>query len=630
MFPHRAGGSTQQHHTLASVGLRPRAAAHVRGGLAGRAVLGGASLAACLVGLLGLSGCESFAFQARAPQVADTGDARDSAAPAPLLSPLASALIGPDSLPATQPLDAAPPEALSRPDIELEALPPPRPGDLLARLRNSFSLHGSDDPAFRQELEWFASHPEYMKRVFDRGAPYLYYIANQLYMRGMPAELALLPIVESAYDPFAYSRGRAEGLWQIIPGTARRLGVRQDWWFDGRRDVVESTRAALDYLEVLHERFDGDWLLAIAGYNSGGGTVAHAIERARAAGRGTDFWSIRRYLPKETRTYVPRLLAICSLVAHPQQFDLELPRLPDVPQLAVVDTGGQIDMARAAELAGVEVDALYKLNPGVNRWATDPSGPHRLVVPLANAEAFESGVAALDDADRVRWTRYKIEPGDTLSVLARKFATTPAVLQQVNKLHGNAIRAGDYLMIPHAEASLGSYTQTLEARLARQRDRVHDGERHVHVVRSGDSLWTLSRRYGVSVGALAKWNAMAPGDTLSVGRKLVVWTADGDQDQHQAQVQGQGPGQGAPRLTAVSDVGGEGLGAAAGPGIGADDRIRRVNYVVRRGDSLSRIAHRFRVGVADVLKWNDGLSTKRYLQPGQRVVLFVNVAEQST
>ena len=177
------------------------------------------------------------------------------------------------------------------------------------------------------------------------------------------------------------------GLWQIIPGTGKRLGLAQNWWFDGRRDVLESTRAALDYLEHLHERFDGDWLLAVAGYNSGEGNVARALKKAAAAGQPQDFWGIKSYLPAETRTYVPRLLAIAELVGNPAAVGVTLPELRNEAQFAVVETGGQIDMALAAQLAGIDTDALYALNPGVNRWATDPEGPHRLLLPLEQADA---------------------------------------------------------------------------------------------------------------------------------------------------------------------------------------------------------------------------------------------------
>ena len=257
--------------------------------------------------------------------------------------------------------------------------------DLLARLREGFAWPPEPArPAIARELDWYSHHQQYLDRVFQRADLYLYYIVDELERRDMPAELALLPIVESAFDPFAYSDGRAAGLWQFIPGTGKRFGLEQNWWFDGRRDVLESTRAALDYLEAMHEQF-GDWLLAIAGYNTGEGNVERARRRAQAAGKSGDFWSISQYLPAETQTYVPRLLAVRQLVSDPLKYGISLPAVTNSRRFAVVDTGSQIDMALAAELAGIDTNELYRLNPGVNRWATDPDGPHRLLVPAEQA-----------------------------------------------------------------------------------------------------------------------------------------------------------------------------------------------------------------------------------------------------
>jgi membrane-bound lytic murein transglycosylase D len=467
------------------------------------------------------------------------------------------------------------------------------PADLLDRLRRSFSLEASDDAIVQRELAWYASHPDYLQRVFGRAERYLYHIADMLEARKMPGDLALLPIVESAFDPFAYSHGRAAGLWQIIPGTGRRLGLKQNWWYDGRRDVVESTRAALDYLESLHEMFDGDWLLAIAGYNSGEGNVSRALRRARDAGEPTDFWHIKSYLPAETRTYVPRLLAIAQLVAAPEVHGLTLPLLTNVPYFAAVDTQGQIDMVLAAELAGLSADQLYELNPGFNRWATDPDGPHRLLVPIDREPDFTAALSELGERGRVEWTRHQIRPGETLSQIARRYRTTPEVLRAANALSGNLIRAGQHLMVPHAVGDLAAYTQSADQRTARRQAQRHGGQRHAHIVQAGETLWSISRQYRVSTRELASWNAMAPGDVLSVGRELVVWTDS--------------------PVTAQT----------------ASERIRQLTYTVRRGDSLARISSRFRVSVAELLRWNS-LSADKYLQPGQRLTLYVDVTNQSS
>ncbi|NIW23829.1 MAG: LysM peptidoglycan-binding domain-containing protein, partial [Gammaproteobacteria bacterium] len=341
----------------------------------------------------------------------------------------------------------------------------------------------------------------------------------------------------------------------------------------------------------------GDWLLAVAGYNSGEGNVARALRRAREAGAGSDFWSIREHLPRETRAYVPRLLAIAALVADPSRHGIELPEIPDEPYFTVINTGGQIDVALAAQLAEISTDRLYELNPGINRWATDPDGPHRLLVPVASTLSLATGLAKLGARERVKWTRHEIQPGQSLIRIADQYGTTPEVLREVNGLRGNTIRAGRHLMVPHAVENLSAYTQSVEARTERRQAQARSGQRYEHAVQPGETLWEIARRYGVGTRDLASWNAMAPGDVLSIGRELVVWST-----QTQAV--------GAPAASA--------------------NRIRRLTYTVRRGDSLSRISSRFRVTVADLLQWNDTLSADRYLQPGQQLTVYVDVTEQST
>ncbi|HVJ28821.1 MAG TPA: LysM peptidoglycan-binding domain-containing protein, partial [Gammaproteobacteria bacterium] len=379
---------------------------------------------------------------------------------------------------------------------------------------------------------------------------------------------------------------------------------------------------ALDYLEELHRMFDGDWLLAVAGYNSGEGNVAKALKKAAAAGKPQDFWGIKNYLPAETRTYVPRLLAIAALVGDPEASGITLPELTNEQRFAVVETGGQIDMALAAELAGIETDSLYALNPGVNRWATDPAGPHRLLLPMAQAPEFTTALAALGERERVQWTRHRVKSGETVGGIAERYQTTPAVLRQINGFRGNTIHAGDYLMIPTATQSLADYTQSADVRAARRQDTAHSGERRTHVVQSGESLWSISQEYRVGMRNLASWNAMAPGDTLSVGRELVIWTSAA------AAVTAAAAAEPPTTPPVTATVQASVVSSSTAAGFVAPNRMRQITYVVRRGDSLSSIARRFNVTVDKLVEWNAGASAK-YLQPGQRLKMVVDITAQS-
>jgi membrane-bound lytic murein transglycosylase D len=480
--------------------------------------------------------------------------------------------------------------------IELESTPA-GPDDVLARLRRNFNLTYADNSRTEAEKNWFVRHPDYLDRVFTRARRYLPYIVAELERRDLPLELALLPIVESAYDPFAYSHGRAAGLWQMIPGTAKRFGIKQNWWYDGRRDVVDSTRAALDYLEYLHKFNNGDWLNAIASYNSGEGNVRRAVRRNNNAKKPIDFWNLR--LPRETSMYVPKLLALVEIVADPASYNLTLPVVIDEPQFMVTDIGGQLDLALAAELAGVEVDTIYQYNPGYNRWSTDPSGPHSLVMPIDVAEQFIVALDEVPKSERVRWARHKVKNGEAISQIAEKYNTTVSTIRIANNLKGNTIRAGHHLMIPVATKPLSAYSKSADARLARTQNRTRSGNKVEHIVRSGESFWTISQRYKVTTRQLSAWNGMAPRDTLSIGKKLVVWT-------NAAVV--------APRTSPTQALG---------------NTTRKLNYTVRNGDSLYLIARKFRVGIDQIARWN-GIDKNKLLQPGQKLTMYVDVTAQSS
>jgi len=478
---------------------------------------------------------------------------------------------------------------------------PAAPADLWARIRAGFTLPDVTNSRVQAQLDWYARHPAYMARVAQRARPYLYHIVEMVEDAALPSEIALLPIVESAFQPFAYSHGRAAGIWQFIPSTGRRYGLKQNWWYDGRRDVLASTHAAIALLDNLYRQFNGDWLLALAAYNSGAGTVRKAVRYNRRRGRPTDFFHLR--LPRETRAYVPKLLALKKLIATPKKYGLNLPPIPNQPYLAKVLLDAQIDLARAAELANISLDDLYRLNPGFNRWATDPQGPHVLLIPRDRVDVFAAGLKTLPPGKRIRWVRYHIRRGDTLSTIALRHNVSIATLKRVNGIRGSLLRAGHSLMIPIASRSAREYRLSAAQRQKHQQNIPHKGVKVVHIVHPGDTFWDLAHAHGVHVRALARWNGMAPRDPLVPGQKLVIWSRRG---------------QAASRLTTVSFT--------------PPPRHRvtkRIGYRVRKGDSLARISRKFRVSINQLRKWNN-LSRNKYLQPGQRLVVYVDVTAQSS
>lgn len=473
--------------------------------------------------------------------------------------------------------------------------------DLWHRLRNGFKLEIPDNRPIADHINWLRQHKTYLLRLQERAEPYIHFILTEAERRNIPTELVLLPAVESSYRPFAYSHGRAAGLWQFVPETGRHFKLKQNWWYDGRRDVVASTRAAFDYLESLARRFDGNWELALAAYNCGAGNINKAIRENKRKGEPTDYWSL--HLPKETSDYIPRLLALSSIIKDPTEYGIELESIPDEPYFASVDIGSQLDLALAADMAGISTDDLYRLNPGLNRWATAPDGPHRLNLPVARIEEFKQKLAAMDPSKRVRWERYEIRSGDTISTIAEKFRTTTTLIKQANELTDNRIRVGKYLLIPTATKSLEHYALTADKRKKHIQNRKHDGTKVIHIVQAGDNFWDLSRTYKVNYRSLAKWNGMAPGDPLKQGQRLVVWVNDRTVAKDKAT-----------KRPPVMDV-------------RPPNTRNSVYYRVREGDSLSTIAHRFKVKVADLKKWND--ITGKYLKPGQNLKLYVDVTAQA-
>ncbi|RXJ71466.1 lytic transglycosylase [Veronia nyctiphanis] len=461
-----------------------------------------------------------------------------------------------------------------------EAPVPQLQDDVWQRIAMQLYFDIPDNKRVDYYRNWYLKRPTHMVTVSERAKPFLYMITEKIEQRGMPLELALLPVVESAYDQFAYSHGRAAGLWQFVPETGKRFGLAQNWWYDGRRDIEASTDAALDLLTYLSRKFDGDWLLALAAYNTGEGRVFRAMRNNRKAGKPTNFWALD--LPKETRGYVPKLIALADLVRNKEYFNFDLPAIDNKAVLVKVEPKMQMDLALAANYAGLTLSQLQKLNPGYNHWATAPEGPNHLLLPLDKVDRFQRELA--ENKNRgVQVVRYKVKSGDSLGLIAQRNNTTVKIIQRANQLKGTRIRAGQHLLIPKSIQDEAHYTLSSSQRLAKITSQPHGDYKVSHTVASGDSLWTIGKKYKVSHKTLARWNGMSPKDTLRPGQKLVIWK--------------------------------KGQSGA---------RIKTIVYQIRRGDSLSSIAARYKVSVTQLRQWNS-LKKGSYLQPGQKLKLHINI-----
>jgi membrane-bound lytic murein transglycosylase D len=416
----------------------------------------------------------------------------------------------------TEELPGQPPESITRRPVTAPVIDqqPEPPHDLWQRIQRELSWQDIDNDKVAKARKYYLRQHNYLPKVSRAAALYLYYIVEEVQARKLPIELALLPLVESTLDPFAYSHKRAAGMWQIMPATGRHLGLQQDWWFDGRRAVRDSTHAALDYLESLNQGFNGDWMLALAAYNSGKSRVRRAQAANRRKGLATDYWSLK--LPRETRDYVPRLLALSQIVANPGEYGVEMPHVANAPAFEVVETGGQIELVRAAELAEVSLETLRALNPGQLRWATAPDRPPELLLPVGSGERFAESVAQLSPEDRVSWQHYTIRPGDSLSGIAKKFNVEVALLREANGIRGSLIHSGKTLMIPAG----GAWSSSLA--MASNTDQPSAlGYR----VRRGDSLYLIAGKFNISVKDIVNWNSLDPSRYLQPGQKLTLYVS---------------------------------------------------------------------------------------------------------
>ena len=433
--------------------------------------------------------------------------------------------------------------------------------DIWQRIRHGFQLLDEDEtnPRIDQQRLWFASRTGSLETIAKRSSPYIHYIVEALDKRNMPLELALLPVIESAYNPLAYSPSQAAGLWQFIPSTGRNFKLRQTRWYDGRQDITASTEAALDYLTYLNQMFGGDWLLTLAAYNAGEGTVSRAIKRNNGLGLPADYWNLQ--LPKQTQDYVPKLLGLAQLVASPHAYALKLPDVPDAPYFARVPLEHQLELKHIAALAKVPAEQIRELNPAFKEGIT-LDGPRHVLVPAEQAGRLKRKLAELSPDELMQVQPYIVSAGDTLSGIARRHGTSVTSIRQLNNLKSSQLRIGQQLRLTAPPATATARLQEGPASLPRAKQ---------YQVRKGDTLGGIAARHGTSVKQLRQWNSLQH-DRLKIGQTLKLQ-----------------PGS--------------------------------TRYVVRSGDTLSAIALRHKVSIRQLQSWNPSLG--KLLKPGQTLTLYL-------
>ncbi|MBI6549589.1 murein transglycosylase D [Xenorhabdus lircayensis] len=381
--------------------------------------------------------------------------------------------------------------------------------DLWGHIRDELKMDIPDNNRVSEQQNYYLKHKSYLQNVTLRAEPYIYWIVEQLDKRQMPMELVLLPIVESAFNPHATSYAKAAGLWQIIPSTGRHYGLTQDKWYDARRDVAASTTVALDMFERLNKRFNGDWLLTVAAYNSGEGRVMRAIRDNEAKGKPTDFWSLS--LPRETMHYVPKILALSNIIRHNEKFSFKLPKPNNQQALAKVEVGQQIMLSQAAELSGLSLTSIRAYNPGYKQGMTSPHGPHYIMLPRKNAGQFKTSLTDKDVLKDIRLSvthntrnlqkqgQYAVRSGDTLSAIAKRFNTTHRELQRLNSLKtADRLKIGQVLKIDNS----GPVT---------------------YHVRKGDSFFSIAKYHGVNINDLMSWNKSIKIKDMKPGMALTLY-----------------------------------------------------------------------------------------------------------
>lgn len=412
--------------------------------------------------------------------------------------------------PAAVAMDAAPAETILIPA-----------DSLWKRIRSGFAMADLESPLVARHEAWYLNRPDYVQRMVERSRLYLYFIVEEVEKRKMPMEIALLPMIESAYNPTAYSRAHASGIWQFIPSTGKRYGLQQTWWYDGRRDVITATRAALDYLDRLHNQF-GDWQLALASYNWGENGVARAIAKNKARRKPTTYQHLQ--MPRETRNYLPKLQAIKNIISHPEELGFPLEDIPNQPYFTTVTTAQHIDMQVAARLAEMTEDDFRSLNPAHTRPVITSTGMRTLLVPVDKASIFTANLKGFEEP-LVSWQTYTLKKNETLATVAARFDITQDRLREINGINKHVtVGPGRSLLVPMDEdADASNFGDTWNTQDFQASDDRFGG-RVSYKVRSGDNLYSIARKHRVTVAAIKDWNRLRS-NQLRIGQRLTIYTS---------------------------------------------------------------------------------------------------------
>lgn len=464
------------------------------------------------------------------------------------------------------------------------------------RMLSLYALPEIDHPRIDREINWYLRNPDYLSRVQQRAEPYLYFILNEIEAKNIPGELALLPAVESAFRPDAQSPAQASGLWQFIPPTGRMYGLKQNRWYDGRKDVVESTQAATTFLKELSQEFNNDWFLALASYNAGKGNIKNAIDRNMDRGQPTDFWSLD--LNNETSAYVPRILAIAKIFANPEKYNVNLRPVANEPYFELVDVKSQLDLSKAAELAQTPIDDFIKLNPGFHRKVTAPDGPHRLLVPVNKADTFKEKLAELPSHERIQWEHHTVGKKESLQSIAQSHHASIDQIIAVNHLESDEIEAGKILLLPKSyepakeerEAAVASTTASQQS----SSPQAQSGKQ-VYTVKKGDTLWSVAQRLSVDSDDLLNWNKLSTKAALKPGQKLTVKKNTG-------------------HITVASTA----------------PIIKQISYDVKSGDTLAKIAKKMNVDISDLRKWNNVPKNHADIKPGTKLKVMIESSHSAS